>query len=143
MDTQDHVSREGVLGKIFPALGIGEGNIVGPIALGCRADTGLNDLGGDLRSIPAAEESGITRMVIVGVRANDPTRHQTIPIQQGGESLAIQTRHTGVQQDDVRFIETVDADQRRGCLRNPGISQNMPQFHGFPSGSVMNSLYTN
>ena len=71
---------EAFLQKQLAALAVGQGHVVGPIAVGVHGDAGLDELDGGGAAVPLLEIADVAGVVEVGVRADDAPQTQAVVI---------------------------------------------------------------
>lgn len=67
----DDIGSEAFLQKQLAALAVGQGHVVGPIAVGVHGDAGLDELDGGGAAVPLLEIADVAGVVKVGVRTDD------------------------------------------------------------------------
>ena len=126
----DDVGGEALLQKQLAALAVGQGHIVGPVAVGIHGDAGLDELDGGGAAVALLEIADVAGVVEVGVGADDAPQTQAVVVDETGQAGTIQLGVAGVDEDDVPVGEKVDGQQGGGALRRPCAAQYVLEFHG-------------
>ena len=125
----DDIGSEALLQKQLAALTVGQGHIVGPIAVGVHGDAGLDELDGGGAAVPLLEIADVAGVVEVGVRADDAPQTQAVVIDEMGQTGAVQLGVAGVNEDHVLLRQKIQGQQGGSALRRPSAAQYVLHIH--------------
>ena len=126
----DDIGGEALLQEILPALAVGQGHIVGPVAVRVHGDARLDEGAGGQGAPGLLEVAHIAGVVKVGVGADDAPQDKPTALQEIIQAAAVQPGIARVQQHHLPVVELIKGQQGRGGHRRIGTAQHMAQFHG-------------
>ena len=122
----DGIGNEALLQKELSALAVGQRHIIGPVGIRVDGDTRFDDMSGGLCAAALLQIADVSAVVKMRVAANNAPQMKAAVLDQRRQSGPVQFGIAGVDQNDIRIRDAIDGQQRRGRLRHPGASQNMP-----------------
>ena len=126
------VGCEALLQKNFAALAVGQGDIVGAVAVGVDGDARLDERNSGLRAVFLLQIPHIARVVKVCVGAQHGADAPALRLDEPREGGAIQLGVARVHEDDLAVIQFIYGQQGGGSHRSTGAAADRQKLHGIP-----------
>ena len=132
-----HSSREQLA-----ALAVGQGHVVGAVAVGVHGDAGLDQGDGGGRAVALLQIPDVAGVVEVGVGAEDGAQTPAAAVDERGQAGSVQLGVAGVDEHHIPVGELIDGQQGGGGDGRPCVAQHVQKFHGNQPPEKCFPLYT-
>ena len=125
----DSICGEALLQKQLAAFAVGQGHVVGAVAVRVHRDTGFDQGDGGFRAVSLLQIPDVAGVVEVGVRAENGAQTPAAAVDERGQAGSVQLGVAGVDEHHIPVGELVNRQQGGGGDGRICIAQHVQKFH--------------
>ena len=125
----DPVGGEALLQKQLTAFAVGQGHVVGAVAVRVHRDTGFDQGDGGFRAVSLLQIPDVAGVVEVGVGAENGAQTPAAAVDERGQAGSVQLGVAGVDEHHIPVIELINGQQGGGGDGRICIAQHVQKFH--------------